>query len=83
MAWHRCFHHPAVYAAPPLPWPASAESRHLLRKGPHCSPAVTRPFVLILGLATNIPAFHVDISLFEHYDIEADSWDCFYWLSVC
>eukprot|EP00957_Ditylum_brightwellii_P001072 85046-Ditylum_brightwellii.AAC.1 len=45
--------------------------------------AVARPLSLVLGLATNVPSFHVDISLFKHFDIKADGWDYFYWLSVC
>mmetsp|Transcript_2055 Transcript_2055/g.2965 ORF Transcript_2055/g.2965 Transcript_2055/m.2965 type:complete len:97 (-) Transcript_2055:259-549(-) len=45
--------------------------------------AVAGPLGSVLGLAANVPAFHVDVSLFEDFDVEADGWDCFYWLSVC
>eukprot|EP00957_Ditylum_brightwellii_P171857 13082870-Ditylum_brightwellii.AAC.1 len=37
--------------------------------------AVARPFGLVLGLAANVPAIHVDIFFFEHFDIEANGWD--------
>eukprot|EP00957_Ditylum_brightwellii_P150839 11485666-Ditylum_brightwellii.AAC.1 len=50
MAWHQCFHRPAVYAAPSLPWPASAELRHLLRKGPCCSPCSSETIQFCNGI---------------------------------
>ena len=43
---------------------------------------ISRPFASVLFLTTNVPTFHIDLSLFEDFHVESDRWNGFDGLAV-